>query len=150
MAGTRSAPLYQWPLAGHIRVNCEFGSHDKSHHDKSHPHGHGGIDLGAIPGTQVLAARDGSVLHSGTARGYGHWVVLVHADGQLSIYGHLSAQNLIPEGGHVKTGDVIGLVGTKAEGHSTGPHLHFQINRPHTGVSSAGALNPRLLLPPPK
>ena len=73
MAGTRSAPLYQWPLAGHIRVTCEFGSHDKSHHDKSHPHGHGGIDLGAIPGTQVLAARDGRVLHSGTARGYGHW-----------------------------------------------------------------------------
>jgi murein DD-endopeptidase MepM/ murein hydrolase activator NlpD len=74
---------------------------------------------------------------------------LRHLDGQLSIYGHLSAHHLAHVGKDVKAGETIGLVGTKAEGHSSGPHLHFQINKPHTGVGSAGAINPRFVLPPP-
>jgi murein DD-endopeptidase MepM/ murein hydrolase activator NlpD len=148
MAAAHLPYRYHWPLAGHIRVTCEFGARDSMHRDNHHPHGHGGIDLGAIPGTHVLAARDGRVLHSGVARGYGHWVVLQHADGQLSIYGHLGVQQLPPVGIEVKAGDLIGVVGTKTEGHSSGPHLHFQINRPDTGVGSAGAIDPRKELPP--
>jgi murein DD-endopeptidase MepM/ murein hydrolase activator NlpD len=141
--------LYQWPLAGHITVTCEFGARDPAHNDKKHPHGHGGIDLAAIPGTPVLAARDGIVLYSGTADGYGHWVVLRHADEQRSTYGHLSTHDLAPVGKPVKASDLIGRVGTKAENGHRDPHLHFQINRPHTEEGSAGAMNPRRLLPPP-
>ncbi len=140
---------YRWPLAGHIRVTCEFGARDNMHNDSRHPRGHGGIDLGAVPGTSVLAARDGRVLYSGAATGYGHWVILRHADGQLSIYGHVSAHHIAHVGKDVKVGDVIAAVGTASEGHTNGPHLHFQINNANTGVGSAGAINPRLVLPPP-
>ena len=139
---------YQLPLAGHLRVTSEFGSHDRMHNDAHHPHGHGGMDLAAHPGTHVLAARDGIVLHSGVARGYGHWVVVQHPDHQVSIYGHLSSHTIVHPGQLVTAGQTIGTVGTAAEGHSTGPHLHFQINQPHTGVGSGGAFNPRLVLPP--
>ncbi|MFO0801584.1 MAG: peptidoglycan DD-metalloendopeptidase family protein [Gemmataceae bacterium] len=142
-----SASRYEWPLAGHIRVTCEFGSRDAMHNDKNHPHGHGGMDLAAGPGTRVLAARAGKVQHSGPASGYGHWVVLRHEDGELSIYGHLSRHHLASVGKHVEPGEVIGLVGTSSEGHTTGPHLHFQINRAGTGVGSGGAINPRTVLP---
>jgi murein DD-endopeptidase MepM/ murein hydrolase activator NlpD len=130
-------------------VTCKFGSKDPAHNDKKHPVGHGGIDLAGSAGTSVLAARDGTVLYAGAARGYGHWVVLKHSDGQLSIYGHLGAMTLVRVGQNVQAGDIIGTIGTTGEGgHSSGPHLHFQINKANTGVHSTGAIDPTTVLPP--
>jgi murein DD-endopeptidase MepM/ murein hydrolase activator NlpD len=143
----RSYP-YRWPLAGRIRVTSEFGAREKGIHDgKNHPHGHTGIDLAAAPRTPVLAARDGTVVLSGPISGYGHWVVLRHADGQQSIYGHVSVHHLASARKEVTAGDAIAVVGAH-EGMATGPHLHFQINKANTGTSGAGAINPRTVLPP--
>ena len=55
--------------------------------------------------------------------GYGHHVVVRHADGLVSLYGHLSAVRV--ERGVVQAGDVLGRSGNT--GHSTGPHLHFEL-----------------------
>jgi murein DD-endopeptidase MepM/ murein hydrolase activator NlpD len=49
-----------------------------------------------------------------------------HGYGLESIYGHLS-KILVPVGMNVKRGDLIGLSGST--GASTGPHLHYQIDK---------------------
>jgi murein DD-endopeptidase MepM/ murein hydrolase activator NlpD len=138
---------YHWPLTGAVHATCEFGSRDKMHNDANHPHGHGGMDLHATAGTPVLASADGIVLHSGQAKGYGHWVVISHSDGKNTIYGHLSQAGLPSIGKKVTAGEVIGHVGTKAEGHTTGPHLHFQVNL--HGIDSGHAINPRTIVTAP-
>lgn len=85
---------------------------------------HGGIDLAAPPGTDVSAAHDGVVEFCGWAGGYGNLVVLRHAFGYRTYYGHLS-RIMIRPGQTVPRGRVLGLVGST--GYSTGPHLHFEI-----------------------
>lgn len=92
--------------------------------------GHNGIDLRARLGTQILAADDGEVWDLGntdlTCPGgsYGKWVLLRHANGLATIYGHLSGFNTT-KGAIVKRGDVIAFSGQT--GYSTGPHLHFTV-----------------------
>jgi len=90
---------------------------------------HGGIDFRAAIGTPVTAALDGTVtatefsnIKSGCQ--YGKFVLVKHANGLSTIYGHLSRVNVEP-GDTVSTGDVIGNSGDT--GYSTGPHLHFGV-----------------------
>jgi murein DD-endopeptidase MepM/ murein hydrolase activator NlpD len=86
---------------------------------------HSGIDLAASTGTRILAADSGYVQIVGwDSTGYGNMILLNHGNGFLTRYGHLSAFNVEP-GQSVKRGDLIGRVGST--GHSTGPHLHFEV-----------------------
>ena len=89
------------------------------------PHFHTGIDLAAPQGTHVLAADDGVValVGSGTT-GYGNYVVVAHAGGYTTLYGHLEAA-LVHPGDKVTQGQVIGFEGST--GNSTGPHCHFEL-----------------------
>jgi len=92
--------------------------------------GHQGVDLAGpgILGQPIYASRDGTVTHSGTASGFGYWIVIEHdVDGQIisSVYGHMSGDDLmVPVGAKVKTGQQISRVGN--QGQSTGPHLHYE------------------------
>ena len=61
----------------------------------------------------------------------GHYVVIVHAGGFISLYGHLSAY-AIADGTQVDKDAVIGYEGST--GNSTGPHLHFEIDLGGTPV----------------
>lgn len=90
-----------------------------------YPHFHLGIDLAAAEGTHVLAADDGVValVGSGTT-GYGNYVVIAHAGGFTTLYGHLEAA-LVHPGDQVTQGEVIGFEGST--GASTGPHCHFEL-----------------------
>jgi murein DD-endopeptidase MepM/ murein hydrolase activator NlpD len=73
----------------------------------------------------VLAADDGVVALVGTGMtGYGNYVVIAHAGGLDTLYGHLSAA-LVKPGQTVTQGTVVGLEGST--GNSTGPHLHFEL-----------------------
>ncbi len=85
---------------------------------------HNGIDFEGKPGDPIYAAADGVVNHVGWYFNYGRTVKITHADNFETLYAHMSrfATGLAP-GSHVKTGDVIGFVGST--GRSTGPHLHF-------------------------
>ncbi len=85
---------------------------------------HAGVDSAAPIGTPIYAAQGGTVLAAGPASGYGQWVRLDHGGGITTTYGHVSAY-LVQVGQAVQGGQLIALVGN--EGHSTGPHLHFQV-----------------------
>ena len=88
-----------------------------------HGRRHQGIDLPYPTGTPVYATFDGKVRVSDVVGGYGNLVIIRHANGLETFYGHLSQRNVEP-GQWVNAGDVIGLGGST--GRSTGPHLHFE------------------------
>ena len=90
-------------------------------------HGYNGIDIGASKGTAVYAAADGVVIiarTSGWNGGYGNYVVISHANGVQTLYGHLN-EVTISAGDSITQGTVIGTVG--ATGKATGNHLHFEV-----------------------
>ena len=94
-------------------------------------HFHTGIDLAVPLGTPVFAAADGVVLQAqamqdgkGNLVGYGNYVLIQHADGLQTLYGHLLSYVVKP-GDVVARGQLIGLVGST--GNSTGPHTHFEV-----------------------
>jgi murein DD-endopeptidase MepM/ murein hydrolase activator NlpD len=90
-----------------------------------YPHFHTGIDLVEPFGSPILAADDGVViLVGGDTTGYGNYVVIAHAGGLDTLYGHLSAA-LVKAGQTVSQGQTIGLEGST--GNSTGAHLHFEL-----------------------
>jgi len=85
---------------------------------------HKGIDINANYGDTIRAAFDGKVRIVEFQRGgYGNVVVIRHANGLETVYGHHS-RNLVKAGDVVKAGDAIGLAGRT--GRSTGVHLHFE------------------------
>ncbi|MDQ1713660.1 MAG: hypothetical protein QOE45_3110 [Frankiaceae bacterium] len=85
---------------------------------------HAGIDIGASYGSPIYAASAGVVTFAGPKGGYGRLVVIRHANGVETAYGHMS-RTVTRAGTRVTAGDVIAYVGS--EGHSTGPHLHFEV-----------------------
>ena len=98
---------------------------------------HEGIDLGAGMGTPIYAATAGTVIHAGWLGGYGNLVVLDHGGGVSTAYGHQSSI-AVSVGQRVSQGQVIGYVGST--GHSTGPHLHFEVRVNGGAVDPLGYL----------
>ncbi len=87
---------------------------------------HYGTDIKVYVGDTIRAAFSGKVRvvqDQGRRKGYGKYIIIRHANGLETTYGHLSKQ-LVRENQVVKAGDVIGLGGNT--GFSTGPHLHFE------------------------
>ena len=88
-----------------------------------HGRRHQGVDLPYPTGTPVYAAFDGKVRVSDYVGGYGNLIIIRHANGLETFYGHMSRRDKEP-GDWVNAGDVIGLGGST--GRSSGPHLHFE------------------------
>ncbi len=97
---------------------------------------HSGVDIAAPIGTPVFTPADGVVLDAGPASGFGLAVYVQHADGTITLYGHIN-QFFVSPGQTVKAGQQIAEVGNR--GQSTGPHLHFEV---HTGGLYANRTNP--------
>lgn len=98
---------------------------------------HYGIDLAVPTGTPVYAAESGVVTYSGWMGAYGYLIIIQHASGYETRYGHCS--RLIAEvGDEVAQGDLIAEAGST--GRSTGPHVHMEIRFEGT------ALNPEVFL----
>jgi murein DD-endopeptidase MepM/ murein hydrolase activator NlpD len=87
---------------------------------------HEGVDIKAPWGTPVRATAEGKVVFAGWKPGYGKTVIIRHAFGYTTLYGHLSKIR-VRRGRWVKSGDVIGYVGSS--GRSTGPHVHYEVWR---------------------
>ena len=86
---------------------------------------HKGTDIGRVGYTSpIYAAKSGTVIVSQYSSSYGNYVVISHGSGNTTLYGHMSSRK-VQAGQHVNQGDVIGITGST--GHSTGPHLHFEI-----------------------
>ncbi|MEV6164986.1 LysM peptidoglycan-binding domain-containing M23 family metallopeptidase [Streptomyces sp. NPDC052052] len=97
---------------------------------------HTGIDFPVSTGTSVKAITSGTVVTAGWGGAYGNQVVIKHADGRYSQYGHLSSLS-VSAGQAVGNGQQIGLSG--ATGNVTGPHLHFEVR---TGPGYGSDINP--------
>ncbi len=100
---------------------------------------HQGLDFTAGMGARVGAAGRGVVSHAGwSVGGYGNLVIVDHRLGYQTWYAHLSRVTSYV-GERVTGGTRLGLVGST--GHSTGPHLHFEVRRNGTPINPV----PRLL-----
>lgn len=114
-----------YPVGSKARVSqswSESGTH----------RGRFAIDFSMPHGSEVTAARSGIVTETrdqysddDPTGGHENGVFVLHDDGTMAIYLHLSENGvLVDVGDNVTTGQVIGLVGTT--GTST-PHLHFEV-----------------------
>jgi len=104
-----------WPVSGSIW--SEYGPRSGRLH--------GGIDIGATRGTNVVAADSGTVVTSTSHRSYGNYVVVSHGNGITTLYAHLSSRS-VSVGDSVSKGQVVGHVGST--GNATGSHLHFEVS----------------------
>ncbi len=93
---------------------------------------HKGLDVAAPIGTPIRVPLDGTVIDSGPASGFGLWVRVRHADGTITLYGHID-RTLVEVGQRVAAGEIIAEVGNT--GRSTGPHLHFEVITPSGNVN---------------
>ncbi len=101
------------PICGHI--TSPFGiRHGRNHY---------GTDLKLQTGDPVMSAFAGKVRISRYHRDFGNVVVVRHANGLETLYGHMS-KRLVDVGDELEAGDVLGLGGST--GRSTGSHLHFE------------------------
>lgn len=116
--------LIKAPLASFSRISSTFGT--RRHPIKKTIRHHSGVDYAAAQGTAVMAAGDGKVVSAGWQGGYGNAIVIRHASGTETLYGHLSKVG-VRAGQPVTAGRVIGNVGST--GQSTGPHLHYEVRR---------------------
>jgi murein DD-endopeptidase MepM/ murein hydrolase activator NlpD len=123
----------RWPLDAYI-VSSEFGERWGKIHK--------GMDMAADAGEPVYAIAAGEVIYAGDGlRGYGNVVILRHDRKTSSLYAH-NSELKVKQGDQVAQGTLIALLGST--GHSTGPHVHFEIRDGDTAV------NPRTVLPKPK
>lgn len=113
-ADTGKLSQLQWPVEG--PVSSVFGWRDDRMHE--------GLDIVAPEGDNIRAALPGRVVFAGDRGTYGNAVILRHGDGIRTLYAHAS-RLLVEEGTWVGQGDPIAEVGST--GHSTGPHLHFEV-----------------------
>ncbi|MBI3299023.1 MAG: M23 family metallopeptidase [Elusimicrobia bacterium] len=121
---------YRWPLAAGI-VSSEYGARWKRQHE--------GLDIAADEGEPVFASASGRVIYADSRmRGYGNVVIVQHDSQMTTLYAHNHSMK-VRLGEKVAQGQVIALLGST--GHSTGPHVHFEMRRANV------ALNPRGLLP---
>lgn len=100
---------------------------------------HTGIDMSGGPGTHILAAAAGQVVHvgplycnqPGQCRGE-HAIIIDHGNNVYTLYSHNSAA-FVQVGERVRAGQPIAVEGN--EGYSFGSHLHFEVHvgGPFTG-----------------
>lgn len=123
------------PLGYRGKVSSPFG-------DRERPRGrsgygsknHKGTDIAVSEGSRVGAAASGVVVKSGFSWSQGNYVVISHGGGYETSYYHLS-KRAVRGGSQVKAGQLIGYSGDT--GISTGPHLHFQIEKNGMPVNPA-------------
>ena len=84
---------------------------------------HLGVDYAAPTGTPVRSVGLGVVDVAGEQGGFGNVVMVKHANGDTTVYAHLS-RIMVKRGQTVTQNQTLGLVG--ATGWATGPHLHFE------------------------
>jgi hypothetical protein len=129
------AVVHRSPVDGNAQITSGFGPRRAPVPGAST--NHKGLDFGARSGDanpDILASADGVVLFSGRSNGYGNLVIIGHADGTQTRYGHLTGQQMPQVGALVEQGQVIGEMGTT--GRSSGIHLHYeQRNRQNVAVN---------------
>ena len=162
-----SSGSYWWPIGGDelevkngvkytkgeptsVRITSKFAN---SRTIQGVTKAHNGIDIGRGNGTidYIIASKDGIVYNANDScptegyygskcgGGYGNYVIIVHKDGNYSIYAHMAKSTItVKTGDVVYQGQVLGEMGNS--GSSTGTHLHYQIDV--GGYSNKYAVDP--------
>jgi murein DD-endopeptidase MepM/ murein hydrolase activator NlpD len=114
-----NAGEFIWPVPAGLIISSGVGIRWGKRHE--------GIDIPGPLGSSILASAEGIVQYAGDDyKGYGNLIILKHKDGLFSLYAH-SKINLVRSGQRVLKGQLIAKLGST--GHSTGPHLHFEIRK---------------------
>jgi len=127
--GSHRAPLHRWVRPNYGPLTSPFGYRWGRLH--------AGVDLAAPNGTPIRAAGAGVVVAADLKLFLGNHVLIDHGNGFLTHYGHMSAIT-VTVGQKVRAGQQIGNEGST--GHSTGPHLHFEVRQNGTPVNPLGYL----------
>ena len=125
--GEASAAGFVWPVHGVL--TSPFGWRWGRMHE--------GIDLAVPTGTPVVAAAAGTVIVAGWLGGYGNLVVVDHGNGFSTAYGH-NTSVAVGFGQSVAQGQLVAYSGNT--GHSTGPHVHFEVRINGSPVDPLGYL----------
>lgn len=139
-----------WPVRRGTYISQDFGCTafpEISGYDcpPGRPWFHAGVDFADRRGSPLYAVTEGTVSYVGVSQGV-HctfpgaeeprtnlgWVIVIQSGGYTIKYGHtILGSERVEAGDHVTPGQVVGLMGST--GCSTGPHLHFQVQRPGQG-----------------
>lgn len=119
-----------WPVPSHQYVTSHYGYRT---HPVTGKRGsfHGGVDLRAPMGVDIVAASKGIVSFVGPKGTYGNLVILNHGGGITTYYAH-NSRLLVSPGQSVEQGEVIALAGST--GRSKGSHLHFEVRKNNKSV----------------
>jgi len=120
-----------WPVSTNSRITSRIGKRWNTLHS--------GVDIACSKGSVVVAAADGLVISARDSGNFGLSVEIQHDINNIqTMYAH-NSRLLIKAGEKVKKGQIIALSGNT--GHSTGPHLHFEVKYQNV------VLNPEHYLP---
>jgi murein DD-endopeptidase MepM/ murein hydrolase activator NlpD len=127
---------FQWPIRGEIL--SDFGAKPGGQRND-------GIDIQAEAGAAVRSAADGDVVYAGDqVPGFGNLVLIKHADGWVTAYGHLSRTEVKMQQ-KVTQGQEIGQAGNS--GGVPEPQLHFEVRYAPNPAERARPVDPKLVLP---
>ncbi|MCX6375946.1 MAG: peptidoglycan DD-metalloendopeptidase family protein [Armatimonadetes bacterium] len=123
---------FSMPVNGRISSSFGMRYHPILHSYRPHT----GTDIAAPSGTSIHAAASGVVVFAGRLdRWYGNTVMIDHGGGMSTFYGHCSSVS-VGNGASVRRGQTIARVGST--GRSTGPHVHFEVQKNGRPVSPFG------------
>lgn len=134
-ADGRAPETLAWPVTPVLGISAYF--HDEGYR-KRFGMEHNAIDIPVEQGSTVRAAADG-VVRTVSDKGMGfNALVIEHAGGISTLYGHVS-QFLVSEGQRVEAGEPVALSGGRpgtpgAGMFTTGPHLHLEIHKDGVAV----------------
>ena len=131
-----SDQLYHWPIDTQICARISQGFNGSFSHTSEQSRF--AIDIALPVGSAILAAREGTVVavkddyHMGGVNEYfldkANYVSVIHADGTFAFYGHiLLGTAAVKPGDKVSAGTLLAKSGSS--GFSSGPHLHFVIQK---------------------
>jgi murein DD-endopeptidase MepM/ murein hydrolase activator NlpD len=130
------AGRFLWPIKGDIL--SDFGVKPTGQRND-------GINIRAVANAEVHAAADGDVVYAGDqVPGFGNLVLIKHADGWVTAYGHLARVDVKMQQ-RVSQGQQIGLAGST--GGVPEPQLHFEIRYAPNPLERARPIDPKLVLP---
>jgi murein DD-endopeptidase MepM/ murein hydrolase activator NlpD len=127
---------FVWPVQG--QVVATFGPKGGNQRND-------GVKIRAPLGETVRSVAAGEVVYAGDqVPGFGNLVLIKHADGWVSAYGHLSRVDVKIQQ-RIGQGQQIGQVGSS--GGVSEPQLHFEIRYAPTPQDRARPIDPQLVLP---
>jgi murein DD-endopeptidase MepM/ murein hydrolase activator NlpD len=128
--------LFVWPIQG--QVISGFGGRGSGPRND-------GLNIRGSSGDPVRAAAAGDVVYAGDqVPGFGNLVLVKHADGWVTAYGHLGRVDVRMQQ-KVTQGQTIGVVGQS--GGVSEPQLHFEVRYAPTPQERARPVDPALVLP---